>query len=480
MKRVVLISTLLITLGLSLQACSQAAPAAQTPSVSATKTTSAATAVTLPTVVLPTTVPELSLGISGSGEVKAAQDADLVFIVQGTVAEVLVKEGETVKKDAVLARLDTRSFDQQIQQAEAQVALAQAQESALTEGARALDIAAAKAQVAQAQAGLTAVQQGPKKQDIEQAQAALDAAQINLQATRDRLSFTKTQSELQMQQATETLTQAQARFSQASYNWQTAKETGNDPVVPEVTSSTGKKAENKLSDGQLENYYAQYVQAEAALRQAEKSVELARVAYESARQAEVTGIQAAEQQVRQAGLALDKIKLPADKDKVAAAQAALAQARAAQDRLNPNPRESQKAQVSAGIAQAQAALELARINRERAEIRAPFDGVAAIVNISPGDPSSTGTQAAIRIVDISNLHVDVQISDVDIGKVSSGQPAEVRVDALPDKVFKGRVGYISPTATSLGTIRTFLVRIELDEQEGLRAGMSARVDILDK
>ena len=479
MKRTVFpVSMIVLIAGLALQACSQPAPAAETPAARAANT-SAATAAPLPTIALPTTVPELSLGISGSGEVKAAQDADLVFIVQGTVAEVLVKEGEPVKKDTVLARLDTRSFDQQIQQAEAQVALAQAQEAALSEGGRALDIAAAKAQVAQAQAALAAVQQGPKKQDIEQAQAAVDAAQINLQATRDRLSFTKTQSELSMQQATETLTQAQARYSQAKYNWETAKETGKDPIVPEVASATG-KSDNKLSDGQLENYYAQFVQAEASLRQAEKSVELARVAFESARQAEVTGIQAAEQQVRQAGLALDKIKLPPDKDKLAAAQAALAQARAAQDRLNPNPRDSQKSQVAAGIAQAQAALELARINRERAEIRAPFDGIVAIVNVSPGDPSSTGTAPAIRMVDTSNLHVDVQISDVDIGKVSSGQAAEVRVDALPDKVFKGRVGYISPTATSLGTIRTFLVRIELDEQAGLRAGMSARVEILEK
>lgn len=479
MKRTVFpISIIVLIVGLALQACSQPAPETETPAASAANT-SAATAAPLPTIVLPTAAPELSLGISGSGEVKAAQDADLVFIVQGTVAEVLAKEGEMVTKDTVLARLDTRSFDQQIQQAEAQVALAQAQEAALSEGGRALDIVAAKAQVAQAQAALAAVQQGPKKQDIEQAQAAVDAAQINLQATRDRLSFTKTQSELSMQQATETLTQAQARYAQAKYNWETAKETGNDPIVPEIASANGKSA-NKLSDGQLENYYAQFIQAEASLRQAEKSVELARVAFESARQAEVTGIQAAEQQVRQAGLALDKIKLPPDKDKLAAAQAALAQARAAQDRLNPNPRDSQKSQVAAGIAQAQAALELARINRERAEIRAPFDGIVAIVNVSPGDPSSTGTAPAIRLVDTSNLHVDVQISDVDIGKVSSGQAAEVRVDALPDKVFKGRVGYISPTATSLGTIRTFLVRIELDEQAGLRAGMSARVDILEK
>ena len=92
MKRTVFpVSMIVLIAGLALQACSQPAPAAETPAARAANT-SAATAAPLPTIALPTTVPELSLGISGSGEVKAAQDADLVFIVQGTVAEVLVKD----------------------------------------------------------------------------------------------------------------------------------------------------------------------------------------------------------------------------------------------------------------------------------------------------------------------------------------------------------------------------------------------------
>jgi HlyD family secretion protein len=99
------------------------------------------------------------------------------------------------------------------------------------------------------------------------------------------------------------------------------------------------------------------------------------------------------------------------------------------------------------------------------------------VNVDPGDSSSTGTQAAIQIVDISKLHVDVQISDVDIGKITLGQNAEVRVDSAPGKVIAGVISYIAPTATAIGNIRTFLVRVNLTDLEGLRAGMTARVDI---
>jgi HlyD family secretion protein len=432
-----------------------------------------ATAAPAPT----TTAPDIELGISGIGEIKAAQDADLVFQAQGTVAEVKVKEGDTVKKGDLLAILDLRAFDQQLHQAEAALSNAKAQQDALTEAPRPADAAAAAAQVRQAQAQVNAVRQGAKDPDRAQAQAALSAAQISLQSTKDRLSLAKTQAEAQVQQAALALTQAQARYAQAKEYWQYVQYTGNDPVVPSVTSSTGKKSPNKLSDGQRENYYAQFVQAEAALHQAEQAVQLAQQAAEGARQGEISGIAAAEQQLAQAQATVDKINLPPDSAQLAAAQAGVAQAQAAQAKLTQEPREAQVAQAAAGVAQAQAALELAQITREHAEIRAPFDGVVATVNVDPGDPSTTVGQPAIKLVDVSTLHMDAQISDIDIAKLTVGQAAEVRADARPDTVYKGKISYIAPTATTVGTIRTYLVRISLVQQEGLLAGLSARVDI---
>lgn len=418
------------------------------------------------------------LNISGVGEIKAERDADMTFAVQGTVAEVRIKEGDLVKQGDLLVVLDTRTFDQQVKQAEASLASAEAAQGGLREPAKAADLRAARAQVTQAQAALDQLRAGAKSQDLQTAAAGVGAAQANLQSTRDRLSLAKTQAQIQMDQATQTLTQAQARYAQAKAYWEHARDTGTDPVVPEVSDGKGGKTDNTISDGQRENYYQQYVSAEAALRQAEQSVELAKAAFDTARQSEVTGINAAEQQLVQAQAALDKLKAGADKSQLAAAQAALAAAQASQARLNPNPTNAQQAQAAAGVAQATAALELARINRERAELRAPFDGVVAAVNVDPGDSSSTGSQPVLRIVDVSKLHVDVQISDVDIAKVKLNQKAEVRADALPETVFSGVVTYIAPTTTTSGTLRTYLVRVALDKQDGLRAGMSARVDII--
>lgn len=462
---------------LTLAACA-GGPAPQ-PTAAALPATQAVAAPTL----LPTTAPvqptalPINLGISGSGTILAVQDADLSFQVQGTVADVLVEEGAQVKQGDLLAVLDVRGFDQQLQQAEAALANAQAQQGALTEEPRQADLNAANAAVRQAQEALKAVQNGAKPLDLETAQYGVRLAEVNLQSTRDRLSFAKTQAEQQAQQSAYQLTQAQARYAQAKYNWTFAQETGKDPIVPNTRNATGAEVPNTLSDGQQENYFAQFVQAEAALKQAERAVELAVVAAESARQAEVTGIQAAEGQLRQSQLALEKLQQPADADRLAAAQAALAQAQANRTKVVPDPRESQVAQAQAGVAQAEAALTLARINRERAELRAPFDGLVSIVNIDPGDPSTVQGGPAIQVVDVSDLRVETNISDVDIARVKEGQKASVRVDGLPDRAYTGTVTFVSPTSTTLGTIRTFLVRVTLDDITDLRAGMNARVDI---
>lgn len=466
-------------MGISLSACGGSSSAATAPASAGQQATSAPA----PTIVVPTSpaAPNLDLGVSGSGEVKAAQDADLVFLAQGTVAEVRVKEGNLVKKGDVLASLDIRVFDQQLHQAQAALDNAKAQEAGLTQSPTNTDAAAAAAQVRQAKAALDALQAGAKAPDRAQVQAAYNTAKLNLDRTRDQLSLAKTQAESTMNQAAQALTQAQARFAQAKTYWDHIQAEGTDPVVPTVTDpKTGKKVGNTLSEGQRENYYAQLVQAEAAMHQAEQGLNLAQAAFEAAKQNEITGIAAAEQQLAQAQASLDKINLPADSAQLAAAQAALAQAQAAQARLTAAPRDAQKAAAAAGIAQAQAALELAQINREHAEIRAPFDGIVAAVNIDPGDPSTVVGQPAIKLVDVSSLHIDAQIADVDIAKVAVGQAVEVRADAMADKVYKGKVSYVSPTASAIGTIRTYLVRVTIDDQEGLRAGMSARVDILTK
>jgi HlyD family secretion protein len=228
---------------------------------------------------------------------------------------------------------------------------------------------------------------------------------------------------------------------------------------------------------QKRQYYEAYVQAEAAMHQAEQSVQQAQVAYDNARQAEVTGIQVAEQQVTQAQASLETQNLPAEIDQVASAQASLDLARANLARLTPAPQKSDVAQAQARIKQAQSALDSARLSRERAELHAPFDGVINSINIDPGDPSAPAGVVPIYMLDVSSLHVDVDINDVDIGKIQLGQPAILNADSMTGTRYTGHVSFIATSATTNGNARTYVVRIALDKQDGLRPGMRVRASI---
>lgn len=446
----------------------------------------------------------LAGALTATGEIKVVQDANLAFQVAGTVAQVLVKEGDTVKKDQLLAILDVRSFDEKVSQAQAALQIAQAQllsaeaqkqtalasQAGLTDPPKPALVQAARAQVQAAAVALKQARTG-QRQNVISAQAGLTAAQDSLQSTKDKLSRVKTQADATVDQLALALTQAQASYALAKNNWEYAQSTGKNPQQPTTINGKGKVVDNKLTDAQLQQYYATYVQAEAALHQAEQKLSEAQVDAGQARQAEIVGIQAAEQQVTQSQSALDKVAVPADQDSVAAAQASLAAAQANLANLQPDPRPSEKAKADAAVAaadaaiaaaqanvaQAQAALQQAQLSRSYAELHAPYDGTVAQVNVDPFDSSTTVGQPAIRMLDLSVLRVEVPISDVDIMRVQLGQAATIHVDTDADVSYTGKVSYIAPEATSNGVTRTYLVRIALDKQDGLRPGMQVRVDI---
>ncbi len=80
-----------------------------------------------------------------------------------------------------------------------------------------------------------------------------------------------------------------------------------------------------------------------------------------------------------------------------------------------------------------------------------------------------------QIADLSSVWVVADVFEQDLGMVHQGQPAAIRVDAYPDKVFNGKVAFIYPTVTP--ETRTAKVRIELaNAQRLLKPAMYARVE----
>jgi HlyD family secretion protein len=123
-------------------------------------------------------------------------------------------------------------------------------------------------------------------------------------------------------------------------------------------------------------------------------------------------------------------------------------------------------------------LQLAEKQLEAETIKAPFDGTITALNYDLGDMVSVGSPAA-QIADLSELFVDVPISEVDIPQIKAGQEAELVFDAYFDQTFYGKVVEVATVGVNTAGIVNYTVTIQLDsEHDGIKPGMTVGVNIL--
>jgi HlyD family secretion protein len=127
---------------------------------------------------------------------------------------------------------------------------------------------------------------------------------------------------------------------------------------------------------------------------------------------------------------------------------------------------------------------------------APFDGIVTNMPLREGETVVVGIQNAegstlMTLADMSVITAEVKVDETDIVNIQIGQPAEVTVDALPGKTFKGHVTLVGDqallrstgVATSQSTIGTeeakdFKVVVTLDTTSNdLRPGLSTTAKI---
>ena len=97
--------------------------------------------------------------------------------------------------------------------------------------------------------------------------------------------------------------------------------------------------------------------------------------------------------------------------------------------------------ASLQVSEAQVSLSCARLERMR--IVAPFSGVVGIRNINVGDFVKDGADL-INLEDIGMLYVDYRLPERYQAKLSPGQVVELRIDALPGRLFKAKVEALDP------------------------------------
>jgi RND family efflux transporter MFP subunit len=127
----------------------------------------------------------------------------------------------------------------------------------------------------------------------------------------------------------------------------------------------------------------------------------------------------------------------------------------------------------ATVAAARASLEQTQIMMSDATVRSPIAGVVAKRHVQPGE--KVGYDAPLlAVVDLGRLEVQAQAPVSDVPLLARGQAAEIEIEGLPGRRFKGQVERINP-ATEPGTRMVNLYVSLPNEGSLLKAGMFSRV-----
>ena len=178
-----------------------------------------------------------------------------------------------------------------------------------------------------------------------------------------------------------------------------------------------------------------------------------------------------------AGQAVAKLDDKVLRHEVDAAQGAWEEADA-----TPGPKKLK----DAGLRQAKAALELARLRLSYATLISPVGGLVLARSANPGELAAVGA-TIITLGDLDNVWFEGYLPERDLGKVSYGQKAAISIDGAPGKEYSGVISFISPKAEfTPKTVETYRERVTMvyrvrikiaNPQRVLKVGMPAEAVI---
>lgn len=376
----------------------------------------------------------------------------------GVIKELRVEVGQLVQKDDLLLRFDDEQINLQIKQAEAALEIAQANYQLLSKGATAEDLNRAEAAYDQAVSSyegakinlelLESIYQDRtvQKQQLLNAELQLEAAQKQAEGAEQRVR----QVEISLEQAQNGLEQAEKEFERIQYLYQEQVVTKKQFELAEIQLKNARSTlEN--TDSALESALISKAQAEASYAGARDNYRLAEQNYQDPVQL--------------------KQQLEAARTQLGISQANQKIALVNLNKVKKGARPEELLISQAGVKQARAALEQARLAREDTYIKSPSDGIVALLNNEEGEMVGPGTPI-LTIVDINQLYVVAGLSPDTVIKIAENDPARVKLLAFPEQRLEGEIKVISPIVDPVS--KSFQIKVLIKNEEHLiKAGMFA-------
>ncbi len=417
---------------------------------------------------------DLTLSVSGSGELVPVSEAELGFQDNGELLELNVQVGDRVQVGDVLAQLQV---DQSPAELAAHVTNA---ELAVIRAHHTLDQLYENAQLATAQALLNVeeaqtaldnlknidVELALAQQELWQAEEAVQEAKMNLYIVNSSPS----------QQAMNTayasmlfkekeLKEIQDQIAQVEFQFKSAP----DKMVRDRLDQQLKNLRVQLAHQQLE--YENALSKYDTLDDPPEAIEI--------KIAEVQ-LATAQAELAEAQKNWEEAQVGPQAGDLAMAEAQLADSQVEWERLKNGPNSDEISLAETTLTQAKAKLATLQAGKLVLDLVAPVDGTVLSINAGIGDRISNET--ILTLADLSQAVVEVYLDEIDLPYVQIGNRAEINFDAIPEHTFQGQVIQIEPRLVQVGNSQAMRAWVLLDAEPNylinLPLGLNATVDII--
>jgi len=381
---------------------------------------------------------DLTVSVSGSGTVTPIESYQVSALVTGEILESPFEDGDQVEKDQLLYRIDPGSAQTSLQQAQLSVQQAQMNYDTLASSLQVKAIGGGVVQTLHVQEG-DLVSAGTAIADItdtstmtltvpfQSADAANisvgQAAQVTLSGTLETLSGT-----------VESVASADQVGNGGALVRQVKIRLTNPGALTETTNATARVGTYACaSGGTLSPRLRQTITAAAS--------------------GEITSLNVSVGSRVSAGAVLAAI--------------------------GGESAENSLADAALAVQNAQLSLQSAQEALDSYTITSPISGTVIEKNLKAGDQLNGGDSGAMAVIyDLSQLELQMDVSELDIGQIQPGQTVEITAEALPGQTFTGVVEKVSVNGTTTDGFTTYPVTILLSEYGDLNPGMNVSAHII--
>jgi len=143
---------------------------------------------------------------------------------------------------------------------------------------------------------------------------------------------------------------------------------------------------------------------------------------------------------------------------------------------------AEEAGAKAAVSQAQATVDANRSDLAKAVVHSPVNGIVLERSVEPGQTVAAQFQSPVLFTlaeDLTQMELQADVDEADVGKVKEGQDATFTVDAYPNRVFPAKITQVRFGSETVEGVVTYKTILSVDNAElQLRPGMTATAQIV--